>query len=99
MTTYYTWRLVFAGETVVVLVLMLFLRLIPATAGRVTKLDLTGAILSAARSGAGGLRHLALEPVGLDYPERIRACGAAWPIARVLADRDRRRAARHLRAR
>ena len=32
VTTYYTWRLVFAGETVVVLVLMLFLRLIPKTA-------------------------------------------------------------------
>ena len=31
VTTNYTWRLVFAGETVVVLALMLFLRLIPAT--------------------------------------------------------------------
>ena len=52
VTTYYSWRLVFAGETVVVLALMLFLRLIPATAGRKSKLDLTGAFLSAAGLGA-----------------------------------------------
>ena len=52
MTTYYSWRLVFAAETVVVLALMLFLRLIPAMAGRKGKLDLTGAVLSAAGLGA-----------------------------------------------
>jgi MFS family permease len=52
VTTYYSWRLVFAGETVVVLALMLFLRLIPAMAGRKGKLDLTGAVLSAAGLGA-----------------------------------------------
>ena len=51
VTTYYTWRLVFAGETVVVLLLMLFLRLIPKTAGHQSKLDLTGAFLSAAGLG------------------------------------------------
>lgn len=52
VTTYYSWRLVFAAETVVVLALMLFLRLIPAMAGRKGKLDLTGAVLSAAGLGA-----------------------------------------------
>ena len=52
MTTYYSWRLVFAGETVVVLALMLFLRLIPSVSGHKGKLDLTGAILSAAGLGA-----------------------------------------------
>ena len=52
VTTYYSWRLVFAGETVVVLVLMLFLRLIPKTLGHRSKLDLTGAFLSAAGLGA-----------------------------------------------
>lgn len=52
VTTYFTWRLVFAAETAVVLVLMLFLRLIPATQGRKTKLDLVGAFLSAAGLGA-----------------------------------------------
>ena len=51
VTTYYSWRLVFAGETVVVLVLMLFLRLIPKTLGHQSKLDLTGAFLSAAGLG------------------------------------------------
>ena len=51
VTTYYTWRLVFAGETVVVLALMLFLRMIPKTAGRQSKLDLVGAFLSAAGLG------------------------------------------------
>ncbi|MBK8049872.1 MAG: MFS transporter [Anaerolineales bacterium] len=51
MTTFYSWRLVFAGETVVVLALMLFLRLIPKTTGRQSKLDLVGAFLSAAGLG------------------------------------------------
>jgi EmrB/QacA subfamily drug resistance transporter len=51
VTTNFTWRLVFAGETVVVLALMLFLRLIPKTAGHQSKLDLTGAFLSAAGLG------------------------------------------------
>jgi EmrB/QacA subfamily drug resistance transporter len=51
VTANYTWRLVFAAETVVVLALMLFLRLIPATQGRPGKLDLPGAALSAAGLG------------------------------------------------
>jgi MFS family permease len=51
MTTYYTWRVVFVAETVVVLGVMLFLRLIPATSGRNSKLDTTGAFLSAASLG------------------------------------------------
>ncbi len=37
VTTYYSWRLVFASETAVVLLLMLFLKAIPATAGRRVK--------------------------------------------------------------
>lgn len=48
VTTNLTWRIVFASETVVVLVLMLFLRLIPATKGRPGKLDVGGSLLSAA---------------------------------------------------
>jgi MFS family permease len=51
VTANYTWRLVFASETAVVLLLMLFLRAIPATPGRPTKLDLPGAFLSAAGLG------------------------------------------------
>lgn len=51
VTTYYTWRLVFATETAVVLILMLFLKAIPATTGRQMKMDLKGAFLSAAGLG------------------------------------------------
>lgn len=51
VTANFTWRLVFAGETVVVLALMLFLRAIPATAGRLSKLDWGGILLSV--SGLG----------------------------------------------
>jgi MFS family permease len=51
VTTYFTWRLVFAAETVVVLGVMLFLRLIPATSGHKSKLDVTGAFLSALSLG------------------------------------------------
>ena len=51
VTAMYSWRLVFAGETVVVLALMLFLGLIPATLGRRSKLDLTGVFLSSAGLG------------------------------------------------
>jgi MFS family permease len=52
VTANFTWRLVFAGETVVVLVIMAFLRLIPATAARRGPLDTAGAALSAAGLGA-----------------------------------------------
>lgn len=51
VTANYTWRLVFASETVVVLVLMLFLRAIPTTPGRRARLDVPGAVLSAAGLG------------------------------------------------
>jgi EmrB/QacA subfamily drug resistance transporter len=47
VTANFTWRIVFAGETAVVLLLMLFLRAIPPTPARKTKLDLGGALLSA----------------------------------------------------
>jgi MFS family permease len=52
VTTYLTWRLVFIFEDVVVLGVILFLRLIPEVSGRKGKLDLTGAVLSAAGLGA-----------------------------------------------
>ncbi|MFN8474751.1 MAG: MFS transporter [Anaerolineae bacterium] len=51
VTAYYTWRLVFAAETVVVLVLMLFLRFIPKKPGRAGKMDILGVVLSAAGLG------------------------------------------------
>ena len=52
VTANFTWRYVFAGETVIVLFVMLFLKLIPGTVGRKSKLDLGGAILSAVGLGA-----------------------------------------------
>jgi MFS family permease len=52
VTAYFSWRYVFAAETIVVLLLMLFLKLIPATIGRKSKLDTVGAALSAAGLGA-----------------------------------------------
>jgi EmrB/QacA subfamily drug resistance transporter len=51
VTANYTWRLVFAAETVVVICLMFFLKAIPATPGRQLKLDGLGAFLSAAGLG------------------------------------------------
>ena len=52
VTTNYTWRYVFAGETVVVLGIMLFLSLIPAMKRSEGKLDYIGAALSAVGLGA-----------------------------------------------
>jgi MFS family permease len=52
VTAYFSWRYVFAAETVIVLCVMLFLKLIPATTARKTKLDVGGAVLSAAGLGA-----------------------------------------------
>ena len=52
VTAYFSWRYVFIGETVIVLCVMLFLKLIPATAGRKSKLDTGGAGLSAVGLGA-----------------------------------------------
>lgn len=51
VTANFTWRLVFASETVVVLLLMLFLRAIPSIPGRSIKLDLPGAFFSSAGLG------------------------------------------------
>ncbi len=51
MTANFSWRYVFAGETVVVLIVMLFLSRIPAVAARKAKMDLVGAFLSAAGLG------------------------------------------------
>ncbi|MER7951631.1 MFS transporter [Streptomyces sp. NPDC096079] len=57
VTTYLTWRLVFAGEVVVVLAVLLFQKVIPKrpAAGRRPGLDVFGAVLSAAGLGLGVL--------------------------------------------
>ena len=48
----YSWRYVFAAESVVVLVILAFLRIVPAIKGHLTKLDTTGAALSALGLGS-----------------------------------------------
>ncbi|MFF7892187.1 MFS transporter [Streptomyces sp. NPDC007907] len=57
VTTYLTWRLVFAGEVVVVVAVLLCRRVIatPPTSGRRPRLDVVGAVLSAAGLGLGVL--------------------------------------------
>ncbi|MFJ8075359.1 MFS transporter [Streptomyces sp. NPDC096176] len=57
VTTYLTWRLVFAGEVVVVVAMLLCHRVIatPAPTGRRPRLDGVGAVLSAAGLGLGVL--------------------------------------------
>ncbi|MEU6918602.1 MFS transporter [Streptomyces olindensis] len=57
VTTYLTWRLVFAGEVVVVAAVLLCRRVIatPAPAGPRPRLDVVGAVLSAAGLGLGVL--------------------------------------------
>jgi MFS family permease len=52
VTAYFSWRYVFIAETITVLLVLLFLKLIPGTTGRKTKLDTVGAALSAAGLGA-----------------------------------------------
>ncbi len=47
VSAYYSWRYVFAAESVVVLIILLFLRIIPAVQRRNAKLDTAGAVLSA----------------------------------------------------
>lgn len=57
VTTYLTWRLVFAGEVVVVVTVLLCRRVVatPAPSGSRPRLDVVGAVLSAAGLGLGVL--------------------------------------------
>ena len=52
VSAYLSWRYVFAAESVVVLIIMGFLRIIPAVQARKTKLDTGGAVLSALGLGS-----------------------------------------------
>ena len=61
---------------------MLFLKVIPATVGRKSKLDLGGAALSAAGLGAAVFGVLEVESVGMGDGE---GCGARFP-ARAVAE-------------
>lgn len=69
VTAYYSWRYVFAAETVVVLFLMMFLKLIPSTNGRRSSLDMVGATLSVAGLGLGVLGILRSSQWGWIQPK------------------------------
>ena len=99
VTAYYSWRYVFFGETVIVLFVMLFLKLIPATVGRKTKLDTVGAVLSAAGLGAIVLGVLQSSQWGWIDAQGGGALHARWAVAHALADHLRRPPADALRRR
>ena len=96
VTTYLSWRIVFASEVVIMLVILAFVRVLKRTEPRGGKLDMGGAVLSA-RTGtrAGRVWHSAEQPLGLDRTEsrRSRDLGsnrsAARPVACDLAGRHR----------
>ena len=98
VTANLSWRYVFAGETVVMLVLMLFLKVLPATVGRKSKLDIGGAVLLGRWTWRGRVRSPEVEPVGMGDSEGRGASVPARAVADLVADRDRRRPAVAVRA-
>ena len=98
VTANLSWRYVFAGETVVMLILMLFLKVIPATVGRKSKLDLGGAVLSAAGLGAAVFGVLKSSQWGWVTAKAAAPGVPARAVADVVADRDRLRPAVAVRA-
>src|SRR5947209_18700863 len=69
VTTALTWRVVFAGETVIVLVVLLFVgRIRDERGGQPIALDLTGSVLSAAGMGLAVLGILKISQWGLFRP-------------------------------
>lgn len=106
MTTYLTWRLVFAGEVVVVLAVLCLHRAIPRTppAERPPRLDGTGAVLSAAGLGLGVLGVLQSTAWGwvqprdppftvLGFAPTLFVIGAGVLVLAGFARWERRRAA------
>ena len=66
-TTEYSWRIIFAGEVVLVaLILVMTPKVADAVrTGPAPKLDIVGTVLSAAGPGAGRARRAAVEHLGL----------------------------------
>ena len=88
-TTYFSWRYVFAGEVVIVLIILVLTRRIAdAPVETRPRLDVVGAVLSAAGLGAVRLRHPALRRVGLGRAEAVGAV-VGGRLADPLADPDR----------
>jgi EmrB/QacA subfamily drug resistance transporter len=107
VTTYLTWRVVFAGEVLVVLFILATLRRLPADRGRPdAQLDLVGAVLSALGLGAivfGVLkagtwgwvqpRNSPVTPFGFSLTPFLVAAGAAVLV--LFRAWERRQEARH----
>ena len=98
VTSYYSWRYVFIGETIVVLFVMLFLKLIPATVGRKSKLDTIGAALSAAGLGAIVFGVLQSSQWGWITPKAAAPFTLLGLSPTLLAHHARRRSADAVRA-
>ncbi|MEU5366415.1 MFS transporter [Streptomyces sp. NPDC005925] len=107
MTTYLTWRLVFAGEVLVVVAVLLCRRVIatPAPAGTPPRLDGVGALLSAAGLGLGVLGVLQSSTWGwveprnppftvLGFAPTLFVVGAGTAVLAVFRLWERRRESR-----
>lgn len=107
MTTYLTWRLVFAGEVLVVVAVLLCRRMIatPASTGPRPRLDKVGAVLSAAGLGLGVLGVLQSSTWGwvkprnppftvLGFAPTLFVVGAGLAVLAVFRFWERRREGR-----
>ena len=85
-TTYFSWRWVFAGEVLVVLVILVLARRIhDAPVEEHGKLDVVGAGALGCRARVGGLRRAAVERVGLGAAQ-AGGSGCPRPVADDRAD-------------
>ena len=91
----YSWRYVFAAESVVVVVILLFRRIVPAIKRTADKARHHGCRAVGARLGFHRVGDPALQPMGLDHAARRRPGGqrssgdAAGAVSDPVADRDR----------
>ena len=91
VTTNLTWRLVFAGEVVLVIAILLGTRLLkePPAERQTGGLDWVGSVLSAPRPLPRRLRRAAVEQLGMAAAPKL-ADHAARVLARPVRDRGRR---------
>ena len=81
-TTYLSWRWVFVGEVLVVLIILgLTRRMADTPAEEGARLDLVGTVLSALGLGAHRVRHPALRDVGF-RPAQGRRSPRGWACRR-----------------
>ena len=91
----YTWRYVFAGESLVVLVILLFLADHPGDPGAQEPPRHRRRRVVSRRPGVNRAGHPPLQPVGLDPPQgrcprdQRRPADPAWTVADAVADHPR----------